>query len=595
MATRSDVVAAPARERPATRPPGRKMVCWYDPLILAKTGVQSIVSATIGKQADRRILDALTVPGNEASDFSVDARGRPREELWLDYVADLGDGWDSTYAVALAVCRKTLTLTDEAGNEHVTQGGEVLVFGGDEVYPAASLKEYEERTVAPWSAALRGQRPPPHLFAVPGNHDWYDGLVSFMRLFCQGRTPPAWVSRQRRSYFAAKLPHGWWLVGTDMQLEADLDEPQVRYFQTIAKQMGPGDRIILCNAEPSWLLSHVRPPGERKWLDNNLEFLQSEVFGRRVSVFLAGDLHHYRRHADGEGRQKIIAGGGGAFLHPTHLPREQKELPDGFTQRASYPSAERSRRLTWWNLLFLRQNPFFGVLTGFIYVLLSWAFAVGMGAAGEPAALGPVLSSALLDPGVLLVSSLLVLAMMGFADKRFGKARWLAGLLHGLAHLLAAFFIAWLAAWFTGSVLGMGVRSGARDLVSAVLVFGGGFLVGPTLMGLYLLISLNGFGAHPNEAFSSLAIPDWKNFLRMRIDRSGRLWIYPVGIRRVPRAWKAGATVREPEWVVDPADKQATPPVLIEPPLVIGARPDTPQVARDMSARGAVYAGMAPP
>jgi len=114
-------------------------------------------------------------------------------------------------------------------------------------------------------------------------------------------------------------------------------------------------------------------------------------------------------------------------------------------------------------------------------------------------------------------------------------------------------------------------------------------------MGLYLLISLNGFGAHGNEAFSSLAIEDWKNFVRLKIDRDGRLWIYPVGIRRVPRAWKAGATVREPEWVLDPADKEATPPMLIEPPIVIGGRPATREMARDMGQVGAVYAGAAPP
>ncbi len=596
MGTRTDVVAAPAPSpaRAPERPPGRKMVGWFDPLLLAKTGLQAFVSTTIGKQADRRILDALAVPGLEASDFSVDAAGRPREELWLDYVSDLGDGWDSTYAVAQAVCRGTLTLRDAQGREHETRGGELLVFGGDEVYPTASLEEYEARTVAPWTAALRGQRPAPHLFAVPGNHDWYDGLVSFMRLFCQGRTPPAWVSHQRRSYFAAKLPHGWWLIGTDMQLESDLDEPQVRYFQAIAEQMKPEDRIILCNAEPEWLLAQVRPPGQRTFLDNNLEFLQQEVFGKRVSVFLAGDLHHYRRHANEDGRQKIIAGGGGAFLHPTHLPRKETPLPEGFTQRAAFPTARESRRLTWRNLLFVGKNPGFGVLTGILYTLLAWALAVDIGATGAPTAPGLALRSALLDPGVLVVATLMVLGMIGFADKRFGRWRWAAGLTHGLVHLMAAFFLGWFAAWLTGSVLGMDPRSGGRDLVSAVMVFAGGFLVGPTLMGLYLLISLNGFGAHGNEAFSSLAIEDWKNFLRLKIDRDGRLWIYPVGIRRVPRAWKAGATVREPEWVA--ADTQATPPMLIEPPIVIGgARPASREVDRDLGQVGAVYAGTAPP
>ncbi|XXF81299.1 metallophosphoesterase [Myxococcaceae bacterium GXIMD 01537] len=582
----------PEQAAQPTKPQGRRMVCWYDPLILAKTGVQAAISATIGKQADRRILDALTMPDVKPEDFSkVD--GKPREEMWLDYVSDLGDGWDSTYAIARAVGQKELALRDGKGREYATQAGEVLVFGGDEVYPAASLREYDERTVRPWTAALARQRPAPHLFAVPGNHDWYDGLVSFMRLFCQGRTPAAWVSHQRRSYFAVKLPHGWWLIGTDMQLDSDLDEPQKRYFEGIARHMGPEDRIILCNAEPAWLLAHIRPPGGRTWLDNNLEFLQEEIFGKRISVFLSGDLHNYRRHANEEGRQKIVAGGGGAFLHPTHAPKLPPELPGGFTQRESFPVADESRRLCWRNLAFLKHNLRFGFLMGGLYTVLSWALSVDMGALGVPVTPGLMLRSALLDPAVLIMSVLLVLGTIGFADRRFGKARWVAGLLHGVAHLVAAFVIAWIAAWFTGSVLGMDFRSGARDLVSAVVVFAGGFLVGPTLMGLYLLISLNRFGAHPNEAFSSLAIEDWKNFLRLKIDRDGRLWIFPVGIQRVPRTWKAGETVRDPQWVA--ADKDATPPRLIESPIVIGAPPATGEKARDLTEAGGVYAGAAPP
>ncbi|MGZ3460601.1 MAG: hypothetical protein ACXU86_19105, partial [Archangium sp.] len=309
MASGTDVLTAPAPSpaAPPQRPPGRKMVSWYDPLVLATTGMRAIISATIGHQADRRLLDALATPKVEPSDFSVDAAGRPREELWLDFVADLGDGWDSTYAVAVEVSKPTLTLKDETGTPYETRAGEVLVFGGDEVYPTASVKEYEERTLRPWTAAMRGQRPAPHLFAIPGNHDWYDGLVSFMRLFCQGRHPASWQTHQRRSYFAVKLPQGWWLLGTDMQLESDLDDPQVRYFQEVAKQMRNEDRVILCLAEPAWLVAHMRPPGQRDYLDNNLDFLEEQVLGKKVSVFLTGDIHHYRRHANDEGRQKIIA------------------------------------------------------------------------------------------------------------------------------------------------------------------------------------------------------------------------------------------------------------------------------------------------
>lgn len=571
MASTTGVIDAP-EPSPATPPrrrPGRKMVSWLDPLILAKTGMRAAISATIGKQADHRLLDALVAPEVKPYDFSVDAAGQPREELWFDYVSDLGDGWDATYAVARAVAQPTLTVRDELGATYDTRGGEVLVFGGDEVYPTASVTAYEERTLHPWTCAIRGQRPPPHVFAIPGNHDWYDGLVSFMRLFCQGRNLAGFETHQRRSYFAVKLPHGWWLIGTDMQLESDIDQPQVCYFQELAWQMREDDRIILCLAEPAWQISQSCPRDGRSYLENNLRFLEEQVLGKKVSVFLAGDLHHYQRHANSEGRQKIIAGGGGAFLYPTHLPRKEAALLGGFTERKSFPSPQESRRQCWRNLALAATSPRFGALTGLLYMLLAWALAANLGGTDVPKALEIVVRTALSSPGIVLIAVLVTLGLIGFADERFGRWRWLAGVLHGLTHLTTAFLIAWGVAHIISSVVDLPFRSLRTDLLSAVLTFVGGFLAGPTIMGLYLLLSLNVFGAHPNEAFSSLAIPDWKNFVRLHIDKSGHLRIFPIGIRRVPRSWKPGETVREPAWVADPKDRRATPPALIEPPIAL--------------------------
>lgn len=93
------------------------------------------------------------------------------------------------------------------------------------------------------------------------------------------------------------------------------------------------------------------------------------------------------------------------------------------------------------------------------------------------------------------------------------------------------------------------------------------YLVGSVIMGMYLLISLNAFGRHSNEAFSSLHIPDWKSFLRLRIHGDGTLSILPVGIRRVPRKWKASPDKSGPRMLPD--DPAGTSPALIEPPIVV--------------------------
>ena len=40
-----------------------------------------------------------------------------------------------------------------------------------------------------------------------------------------------------------------------------------------------------------------------------------------------------------------------------------------------------------------------------------------------------------------------------------------------------------------------------------------------------------------DDASSALRNPHYKNFLRLMIDSSGQLTIYPIGIRRVATAW----------------------------------------------------------
>ncbi|MEO7328687.1 MAG: hypothetical protein ABI193_08930, partial [Minicystis sp.] len=72
-----------------------------------------------------------------------------------------------------------------------------------------------------------------------------------------------------------------------------------------------------------------------------------------------------------------------------------------------------------------------------------------------------------------------------------------------------------------------------QRLLGSLLIFAGGYLVGSVLMGLYLAISVCVFRRHGNEAFSSLKIEGYKNFLRMRLDASG-LAIWAFALDRVP-------------------------------------------------------------
>lgn len=88
-------------------------------------------------------------------------------------------------------------------------------------------------------------------------------------------------------------------------------------------------------------------------------------------------------------------------------------------------------------------------------------------------------------------------------------------------------------------------------------------------MGVYLLISLNVFGRHSNEAFSALRIEDYKNFLRLHIGKDGSLTLFPIGIERVPRRWKATNSTSPYDPQLGPDDPASTSPHLIEPPVVV--------------------------
>ena len=577
-ASKPEQVSTPRRHEPPEARQRLPMVCWYEPGQLIRTARQVLVSTLFGQNADPRLMEALDVEANGPfRDYAA------RDSITVDYVSDTGDGWNSTYAVAYWCSQRALRLRDPKGKQHLTARGDVLILGGDEVYPTASGREYERRLLEPFATALgwtdenrEGPYPPhPHVFAVPGNHDWYDSLVAFTRLFVQKDWFAGWQAPQRRSYFALELPHGWWLVGVDVQLGSRIDEPQLEYFESVAKQMGPGAKIILCNAEPLWVYeAELQGTAHAERLErSNLWYLEERIFRRQVRVWLAGDLHHYRRHASADGsRQKITAGGGGAFLHPTHKWLETP-LPGGYALKESFPKPWASWRLTFRNLGFPFLNRRFGVLTAVLYLLLNWNLKVDL----MPfpfsdwwLALGQATHQTFVTAGAATWVALILGGFLLFTDTTRRWYRFVGGLAHGAAHILAAFFLGWCAARLAHGLCFTWLSPGHLAL-SAVITFGGGWLVGSAIVGLYLLVSLNLVGRHHNEAFSSLAIQDYKNFLRLRIDPNGNLVIFPVGIRRVPRRWLSVAGAAEDEAQLAPAPGQGTAPHLIEEPIVVKA------------------------
>ncbi len=555
-----------------------KMVGWYNPVQLARTGLEVFISTLFGKHADRRLLQSAANPNSEPFEEPFKDKFENSEDFWIDFIADVGDGFDSTYTMAYHLARTELgfnnRLQSDADGEIKTNRGNLLIFGGDEIYPAASFKEYQERLVEPYQAAFPQKitEDSPTVFAIPGNHDWYDSLVSFSGIFHEKPSFAGWKTMQKRSYFAVKLVRGWWLFGTDMQLGSSLDKPQIEYFTEAMKHLAPEDTIILCNAEPHWISSKIYEDDKGNTA-RAMGYFEGHILKHRAAVYLAGDLHHYRRHERTDGKKhKITAGGGGAFLHPTHGNDVQTVGKRSIYElKKSFPELDISRKLCLKNAFFPFINPLFGTVTGLVYMLTAQAFqsdigTIGLSRIGE--AVHTVITDALTKPFALLWVLLILGGFILFTDTHSKFYRFVMSPIHGLIHLAAAFFVAWGVSYWVSGGRGINSDSISQILLAALLIFIISWIVSSFIMGFYLLISLNVFGRHSNEAFSALANADYKNFVRLKIDKSGDLTIYPIGVQRVARKWKPQNT-NNGEAKMIPDDPKATAPELIEKPIMI--------------------------
>jgi hypothetical protein len=562
----------PARARPTSMQPSelgftpQHPVHWLSPTMLATTALQVVLSSVFGEFLDKRELQgSLPDKINDERPGQVDDT-----EVWFDFVADLGDGFDPTYSIAYLLAQDAI----EVDGTRLPRG-QFLMMGGDEIYPTPSSGRYDDKTYGPYKAAMPNPPPgvPPALYALPGNHDWYDGLSSFLRLFARNGKEDigGWLSKQARSYFAIRLPQRWWLLAVDMQFGAYIDQPQLDYFARVAAEIQPDDKIILCTPTPAWV--------EASWnagcYDSTDFFIRTVLnpTGAEIRLMLSGDLHHYARY---EGpRQLIHCGGGGAYLYPTHRLPESLPVPPPpanrhhhraeptatYALRHTFPSKKQSRRYAagvFWRGL--TRNPGFIGLVGTAHTLFMASIVTLF-----------VPSSPLTRKWLELPIAIMVLVLLGggiaFANSPTGgRGKGLRRIGLGIAHGVAQIALGVGATWL---LVSLGVLNSTWPLP---IVAGLGYLFAVGLVAAevffaYMLVA-SSFGINLNELFSAQAITESKSFLRMHINADGALTIYPVQVPTVSRSWVATpeATVAHASWL------EPRRPIgygLTEPPVVV--------------------------
>jgi Calcineurin-like phosphoesterase len=456
-----------------------RMVDWFDPMVLVMVGVRTLISSTIGEYADQRpmqeaadgqrdmnrvtqrhdyshiehgtglLLPPEAVPENpyypqgaeyaaaDPDDRSLmeSRRGRRLKlesgALWVDFIADLGDGFEATYAMAYLLARPELEVQSATrkGPAERLPAGQILIFGGDLAYPNATEEEYRTRCLDPYDWAFPftsnpdkpGEREPKReLFFIAGNHDWYDGLAAFSNQFCYETTAVGgWRCSQQRSYFALNLPYNWWIWGVDVALSDSLDVAQRHYFEAIvAKRLDDAKRnkIIIVLHAPDWQKK------DYKALSMICQIARSKG---EVCAIIAGDLHHYSRYQSEPSKvdikpitarsetpvghalpdmHLITSGGGGAFAHPTHDQKghidvrkevagaarvkklAHKGAPDeaqdfvrfSAGRRQFYPTKNRSRLLALKNVFLPFHNWRFSAFVGVVYMIFAWVFQIAV-------------------------------------------------------------------------------------------------------------------------------------------------------------------------------------------------------------------------
>lgn len=253
-------------------------------------------------------------------------------------LGDTGEGDASQYAVVPGMLKVGIDTA-------------FAVIASDVIYPAGAGNEYDDKFFRPY------EKYPAPIYAVPGNHDWYDSLHGFMRVFCdipalprQRRrfprfsatlrdllwTKPAAIddehlarARARRAnpgqqalqpgpYWTIKLPD-LTLVGLDTGISGVIDRPQGEWLRRVSAAPGPK---ILITGKPIYDRNRYRPCSIEGGGTVD-QIVRTPAYSYLAAI--GGDTHNYQRYpvqVDDRVIQYIVAGGGGAYTHATHtIPR----------------------------------------------------------------------------------------------------------------------------------------------------------------------------------------------------------------------------------------------------------------------------------
>ena len=171
---------------------GGRSFSWIDPVPLWQSRNQNLVRLFGDPTNDeRRLWMELQRQTGKLPEDLIMSEHADLEEVSFIVVGDTGEGDASQHAVVkplLACGRDT----------------DFMVVCSDVIYPAGDAEDYDTKFYGPYDGY---QRP---IYALPGNHDWYDGLVGFMHHLCRAEVSSLTATEGRPSSLKERLRRLLW-------------------------------------------------------------------------------------------------------------------------------------------------------------------------------------------------------------------------------------------------------------------------------------------------------------------------------------------------------------------------------------------------
>jgi hypothetical protein len=317
----------------------RKRTRWVNFFWISPAPLLASVNDKIAKGLDDLVNDvrprwlaAQRAAGRLGHRPTVEDHAR-KERFSFLLLGDPGEQDASQYAVVspmLAACDDT----------------DFMLIDSDVIYPAGDINDYVDGFFLPYE---RYRRP---IYAIPGNHDWYDGLNGFMFHFCGSEPLPSaayrsgsynwkerlaralwrkpsppdlpvllyerraraqleqagaeavWEPAQPAPYFTIETP-ALLIVCIDTGITGKLDREQGDWLRDVSRDPRPK---LLVTGKPIYVDGDYHP-GEIDWGPDDYPGIEDELGGlrtvddivrapeHRYVAAIGGDVHNYQRYS----------------------------------------------------------------------------------------------------------------------------------------------------------------------------------------------------------------------------------------------------------------------------------------------------------